>query len=98
MKKTILGLLLIVFLLSACSTSFPSKEKVSAMTSEEATKLLLDKTQQEIRDNWGEPSNFFSGLYGDIYEYEGICIGIYYDRDSEKVINVAIWTKEDQGL
>ena len=68
------------------------------MTSEEAAKLLLDKTQQEIRDSWGEPSSFFSGLYGDIYVYEGICIGIYYDYDSEKVTNVAIWAKEDQGL
>ena len=97
MRKTVLGLL-IAFLLTACSASFPSKEKVSAMTSEEAAKLLLDKSQEEIQDNWGEPHSFFSGFYGDIYEHDDICIGIYYNYDSKRVTDVAIWTKAEQGL
>ena len=89
MKRTVL-VILTLLLLSACSSSFPSKKQISAMTNEDAEKLLARKTAQDIKDNWGEPDSMLSGFYGDIYVYEGRQIVIYYDGNS-KVSNVRIW-------
>lgn len=94
MKRTVL-IILALLLLSACSSSFPSKKQISALTNEEAEKLLTGKTAQEIKKNWGEPDSMLSGFYGDIYVYEEKLIVIYYDGDS-KVINVRIGDKQIQ--
>lgn len=102
MKKKIFAILtaitVVAVLLSACATSFPTKEKITALKTEEASKLLIDKTQQEIHDNWGIPDSVFSGLYGDIYSYDNKCIGIYYDYDSKQVTDIVIWTKDDNTI
>lgn len=52
MKKTLL-VIMTLLLLSACSSSFPLKKQISAMANEEAEKLLVGKTAQEIKENWG---------------------------------------------
>ena len=65
------------------------------MDNEEAEKLLVGKTAQEIKENWGEPDSMLSGFYGDIYEYEGKLIFIYYDGD-HKVVNVRIGDQQLQ--
>ena len=86
MKKSasiVLALVMITVLLSSCTAAFPTKERVAAQTSEEATKLLKNKTAKEIRDHWGEPDDTLSGFYGDIYICNGKSIVIYYDADSK---------------
>ena len=75
-------------------TSFPSKEEVSSATNEQAKNLLWNKTQKEMHDNWGEPDSFFSGVYGDIYVYNTRFIGIFYDYDSKRIIDVKVGDKE----
>ena len=84
-----------ILLLASCASSFPEKEKVAAMTGEEATELLMDKTQDEVREHWGEPDSFFSGFYGDIYRVGDKCIGLYYDYDTKKVYQVACWVRQE---
>ena len=93
MKKSILFLLALVIitvLLSSCIASFPTTEKVVSLTNEQATDLLREKTQKEIRDNWGEPDSFLSGLYGDIYTFRDKMVVVYYDFGSKKIIDVVI--------
>ena len=89
--KTLTIVILTILLLASCASSFPEKEKVAAMTGEEATELLTDKTQEEVREHWGEPDSFFSGFYGDIYRVDDKCIGLYYDYDTKKVYQVVFW-------
>ena len=83
-----------VVILVSCSASFPKKESVVTLSSEEATKALKGKTEKEINDNWGEPEGMLSGFYGDIYEYNGKLIVIYYDAGS-KVTDVLISDKQN---
>ena len=92
MKKSaliVLALVIVTVLLSSCTASFPTKERVVTLTSEEATKILRNKTAKEIYDSWGEPDSILSGFYGDIYICDGKSIVIYYDADS-KVTDVLI--------
>ena len=63
------------------------------MTNEEATEALAGKTEQEIRDKWGEPQSLLSGLWGDIYVYDENEIVIYYDTNGT-VSDVRIWKTE----
>ena len=98
MKKIILFVLVfmtITVFLCSCTASFPTKENVVALTSEEAAELLKDKTEKEIHDNWGVPDSYFSGLYGNIYLYNEKCIGIYYDYDSKVITNVVVFDKQN---
>ena len=93
---TLLTIVAVTILLAAsCASSFPEKEKVAAMTGEEATELLLDKTQEEIREHWGDPDSFFSGFYGDIYRVGDRCVGLYYDYDTKKVCQAACWVRQE---
>ena len=96
----IVSLLIVAIMLSACKATFPSKEEIIAMTGEEATNLLKDKTAKDIHDNWGEPHSFFSGLYGDIYVYDNKCIGVYYDgafgSTGGRVFRVVMWDKDKE--
>ena len=85
----LLVILSLAVMLSSCAGAFPKKEKIAALSTEEATKALKNKTEKEIRDNWGEPDGMLSGFYGDIYEYSGKTIVIYYDADS-RVTDVLI--------
>ncbi|MBR5410930.1 MAG: hypothetical protein IK104_09680 [Clostridia bacterium] len=89
----ILVLLMTAVILFSCAASFPKKEDIITLSSEEATKALKDKTEKEINDNWGEPDGMLSGFYGDIYDYNGKRIVIYYDADS-KVTDVLISDKQ----
>ena len=84
-----------ILLAASCASSFPEKEKVAAMTGEEATGLLMDKTQEEVREHWGEPDSFFSGFYGDIYRAGDKCVGLYYDYETKKVYQVACWVRQE---
>ena len=96
MKKRTLGLLafmIIVIILSSCTASFPKKESVVTLPSEQVTEALKNKTQKEIYDNWGKPDGILSGLYGDVYEYNDKRIVIYYDADS-KVTDVLVSAPE----
>ena len=77
--KRALLVTLVLLLLAGCSSAFPSIKQISSLTDEEAEKLLIGKTEQEINDNWGEPDSMLSGFYGDIYVYEERQIVIYYD-------------------
>lgn len=99
MKTKLLKLLvattMIMLVTVSCAASFPAKEKVAAMTSEDATKALAGKTEQEVHDNWGEPDSFFSGFYGDIYICDDKCIGVYYDFDSKQVTKAACWIRQE---
>ena len=58
----ILVLLMTAVILFSCAASFPKKEDIITLSSEEATKALKDKTEKEINDNWGEPDGFFLHL------------------------------------
>ena len=95
MKKgaiVLLVLLMIVVILSSCAASFPNKESIVTLSSEEATKFLSDKTEKEINDNWGQPDGVLSGFYGDIYDCEDKRIVIYYEDDG-RVTDVLITDK-----
>ena len=95
MKKRTVFLIvsaMIVMILSSCAASFPKKESIVALSGEEATEVLKDKTQKEIDDHWGKPDGVLSGFYGDIYEYNDKQIVIYYDGDS-KVTDVLVFDK-----
>ena len=85
----LLVILTLAVMLSSCAGAFPKMEKIAALSAEEAAKALKNKTEKEIRDNWGEPDGMLSGFYGDIYEYSGKTIVIYYDADS-RVTDVLI--------
>ena len=92
MKKSaliVLALVIVTVLLTSCTASFPTKERVAVQTSEEATKLLKNKTAKEIRNNWGEPERTFFSFYGDKYVCNGKSIVIYYDAD-DKVTDVLV--------
>ena len=92
MKKSALfvfAFVIIAVLLSSCAASFPTKAKAVTLTNEKAAVLLKDKTEKELRDHWGKPDDMLSGFYGDIYEYNGKSIVIYYDADS-KVTDVLV--------
>ena len=96
MKKgamILLVLWMIIGILSSCAGSFPKKESIATRSSEEATKVLKDKTEKEINENWGNPDGMLSGFYGDIYEYNDKRIVIYYDTDS-KVTDVLVSDKQ----
>ena len=92
--KTIVLLVfaIITVLLSSCTVSFPTKAKVVTLSSEEAARILKDKTNKEINNNWGQPDDILSGFYGDIYEYNDKCIVIYYDADG-RVTDVLVSDK-----
>ena len=85
----VFAFVIIAVLLSSCAASFPTKAKAVTLTSEKAAELLKNKTEKEIHDNWGQPDGMLSGFYGDIYEYNGKSIVIYYDADS-KVTDVLV--------
>ena len=92
MKKStliVLALVIVTVLLTSCTAPFPTKERVAVQTSEEATKLLKNKTAKEIRINWGEPERTFFSFYGDKYVCNGKSIVIYYDAD-DKVTDVLV--------
>ena len=72
----IVSLLIVAIMLSACKATFPSKEEIIAMTGEEATNLLKDKTAKDIHDNWGEPHSFFRD-YMAIYIFMTISVSVY---------------------
>ena len=85
MKKGAFALLvfvMIVVLLSSCAASFPKKERIVTLSGGAATEALKGKTEKEIADHWGKPDGILSGFYGDIYEYNGKRIILYYDADS----------------
>ena len=90
----VLTLLMAVVILSSCTTSFPQKESVAALSNEEATEVLKDKTRKDIIDNWGNPDGVLSGFYGDTYVYNSKLIVVYYDSDS-KVTDVLISDKQN---
>ncbi|MBR4910829.1 MAG: hypothetical protein IKZ47_05875 [Clostridia bacterium] len=97
MKKSVIVLLIllgIAVLFSSCAAAFPKKEKIAALSSEEATKALKDKTAKDLNDNWGKPDGMLSGFYGDIYECNGKDIVIYYDADN-KVTDVLVSDKHN---
>ena len=85
----VFAFVIIAVLLSSCAASFPTKAKVVTLSSEEAARILKDKTNEEMNDHWGKPDDMLSGFYGDIYEYNGKSIVIYYDADS-KVTDVLV--------
>ena len=96
MKKALIVLLvlwIIAGIPSSCAASFPKKENVAALSSEEATNVLKGKTEKEIHDHWGEPDSMLSGFYGDIYVYNDKLIVIFYD-DGEVVTDVLISDKQ----
>ena len=90
----LLVILTLAVMLSSCAGAFPKKEKIAALSAEEATKALKGRTEQEIRNNWGLPDGVLSGFYGDIYEYSSKIIVIYYDADS-RVTDVLISDARD---
>ncbi|MBQ7624158.1 MAG: hypothetical protein IJS65_02645 [Clostridia bacterium] len=90
----LLVFLMIVVILSSCAASFPKKESIVTLSSEQATKVLKDKTEKEINDNWGKPDGMLSGFYGNIYDYNDKSIVIYYDTDSI-VTNVLVSDKRN---
>ena len=90
----LLVILTLAVMLSSCAGAFPKKEKIAALSAEEATKTLKGRMEQEIRNNWGLPDGMLSGFYGDIYEYSGKTIVIYYDADS-RVTDVLISDARD---
>ena len=94
-KRTIavLVILMAAVVLSSCAATFPKKESIVTLLSEEATKVLKDKTKKEINDNWGKPDGMLSGFYGDLYDYNDKRIVIYYDADS-KVTDVLVSAPE----
>ncbi len=97
MKKgaiVLLVLLMIAVILSSCAASFPKKESIVTLSSEEATKALKDRTEKEINDHWGKPDGMLSGFYGDIYDYNEKHIVIYYDPVSKAVTDVLVSDKQ----
>ena len=67
------------------------------MDQTKADERLFNVSKNSIRNAWGDPSSFFSGLYGDIYcdpNDEDKLIGIYYDRDTDTVIRVVFFDRQ----
>ena len=97
MKNRALALLVLVMtavIFCSCAATFPKKENIATLSSDEATKVLKGKTEKEINDNWGEPDGILSGFYGDIYDYNNKSIVIYYTADS-KVSDVLVTDKQN---
>lgn len=85
-----------IILLCACS-SVPSLEKIFLMSPEEAQKRLSGLDQETLRKAWGDPSSFFSGLYGDIYEdpdKKDKLIGVVYDPETKKVQYITFFDRQ----
>lgn len=84
-KRIICGLgFLLVLLLAVGSlretAAFPSREKIAAMTDQQAAEALAGTFREELQEAWGEPDGMLSGLYGDIYNGpDGKQIVVYYD-------------------
>ena len=98
MKNRTMALLVIVMvvvILSSCGASFPKKESIVALSSEEATRVLKDKTEKEVCDNWGKPDGVLSGFYGGTYNYNDKQIVIYYDFNSKVVTYVLVSDKQN---
>ena len=90
------ALLLLLLVLFGCS-NIPSLEKIFTMDQTKADERLFNVSKNSIRNAWGDPSSFFSGLYGDIYRDpndEDKLIGIYYDRDTDTVIRVVFFDRQ----
>ena len=98
MKRSLCAIILLMVLLiqSGC-TSVPSLEKVFQMDQQTADKKLFNMRKEDLRNAWGEPSSFFSGLYGDIYadpDNKDKLIGIYYDLDTDTVLRIVFFDRQ----
>ncbi len=88
--------LLMILAMYGCSY-IPSLEKVFSMSQESADKRLFNVSREKIRNAWGEPDSFFSGMYGDIYcdpNDEDKLIGVYYDGDTDTVMHVVFFDRQ----
>gem|GEM_PF-2633200 len=98
MKRSLcaIALLMVLLMQSGCA-SVPSLEKVFQMDQQTVDKKLFNMRKEDLRNAWGEPSSFFSGLYGDIYanpDDKDKLIGIYYDLDSDKVMRIVFFDRQ----
>jgi len=92
MKKKQLIILLLCLILAAFALwqggqgNVPSQEEVISCLTEkgedEAKKLLLGYSHEEIGTAWGSPDDTLSGFWGEIWKTDNaISITVYFDQD-----------------
>ena len=99
MKKVLAILMCAAMLLcvSACGKNVKNKAEAFEMTNEELNEALEGRNGSELREWWGEPSSFLSGLYGDIWTYDGRYIVVYMKYPTGEVENVICGELDENG-
>lgn len=94
MKKYIVVLLSLIcaVMLTACGKNLdniPSFSVIEEQGDTWATERLIGYTKDNLREIWGEPDSFLSGLYGEIWSVENDydLVIAYYD-ENDKVTDV----------
>ncbi len=89
MKRTLFLVLIAAMTLSlcACKTNRISLADVQKLSQEEVEEKMIGLSQEEVREMWGQPDSFLSGLWGDIYLLpEGdMMIILCYETDITKL-------------
>ena len=82
---------------SACGKNVRDKAEAFTMTVEELNEALEGRTESELREWWGEPSSFFSGLYGSIWTLDGRYISVVFDYNTKVVKEAACGELDENG-
>lgn len=101
MKKIVVIILCAVLLLAlaACGgKNVKDKAEAFTMSREELTEALEGAKEADLVAWWGEPSSFFSGLYGSIWTMDGRYIAVYFDRAAKTVENVICGELDENGF
>ncbi len=104
MKKIVVIILCAAFLLAlaACGgknvKNVKDKTETFTMSREELTEALEGVKEADLVAWWGEPSSFFSGLYGSIWTMDDRYIAVYFDRAAKTVENVICGELDENGF
>lgn len=86
-------------LLSGCGIRkrIISLEEAQSMTEEQIKDILSDFTKEEIQAAWGEGTDPFFGVYGEVFQLDEVrTLILYYESDGQTVQDVAFgensWT------
>lgn len=116
-RYTVVFLMLTLLLaLSACGqpdkepdfipdkNALPTPEDIVGLTGEQLLERLDGHTRDEVFAAWGEPAIMYSGLYGNVWEFEALDwqASVLYDWESKLVTDARCgqlpWPPEDFAL
>lgn len=82
----------VMVLLSGCGSRkrIISLEEAQSMTEEQIKDILSGFTKEEIQAAWGEGADPFFGVYGEVFQLDGVrTLILYYESDGQTVQDVA---------